>query len=442
MKRFGLILMSLMLLFSFALAACSSSEEGGEAGEGTPEAPADGGEEATPETPEGVIELTFASIANTGFGPLIEKYNAENENVQINFQEQSFDDHHNAFATALAAGSGVPDIAFVEIGRLEGFKASQDSFTNLYDFGAKDVTGIYLDWKIAQAENADGSFLFGLPTDIGPMAMAYRTDIFEEAGLPTDPNEVSALITDWDKYIEVGKTVLEKTGKPMSDSAGTMFDTFTGQLTELYFTADDELILESNAAVKEAYDRSIEIAQSGLSAKLGQWSGEWSTGMNEGTFATLMAPAWMMNYMTGSAPDASGKWNIAQMPVASGNWGGSFLTVPASTEYPQEAYDFIEWLVNEENSYEVFKETGNFPSIPGIYEKPEIQDWTSEYFSGAYVGKIYAEAALRIQPVWLGTDYATVHNALKDAINNVDLNGADPEAAWNEAMDTIKRELR
>ena len=40
--------------------------------------------------------------------------------------------------------------------------------------------------------------------------MAYRTDVFEAAGLPTDPDEVAELIPTWDQFIEVGEQVLAK----------------------------------------------------------------------------------------------------------------------------------------------------------------------------------------------------------------------------------------
>ncbi|NDI35876.1 ABC transporter substrate-binding protein [Chengkuizengella sediminis] len=443
MKKFGLILMSLMLLFSFALAACSTDEDG----ESTSDKPADekpaGDETPATETPsDEVVELTFQNIPNTGLDVLVKQYESENPNVTINYQEVEFNDHHNGLVTALAAGSGIPDIAFVEIGFLETFKGDQGNFTNLYDLGAKDVTGDYLDWKIKQSENADGSFLFGLPTDIGPMAMAYRTDIFEAAGLPTEPDEVSALITNWDEFVEVGKTVVEKTGKPMTDSGGTIYDTMVGQLTEVYFDENNELLLESNVGVKEAYDRATAMVAAGITAKVGQWSPEWNAGINDGGFATLMAPAWMMNFMKSTAPDGSGNWNIAQMPVASGNWGGSFLTIPAASEHPEEAYAFIEWLLSVDHQYEIFKATGNFPSTPSIYDKPEIQDWTDEYFQGASVGKIYAEAALKVVPVYFGPDHQTVNTAIKDAINNVENNDADPQAEWDAAIERVSRELR
>ncbi|GAF20371.1 sugar binding secreted protein [Bacillus sp. JCM 19046] len=75
-------------------------------------------------------------------------------------------------------------------------------FYDLSEYGATDLEGDYLDWKWQQASSDDGSVI-GIPTDIGPMAMAYRVDLFEEAGLPTDPDEVAEVMSTWDDYIEL-----------------------------------------------------------------------------------------------------------------------------------------------------------------------------------------------------------------------------------------------
>ncbi len=52
-------------------------------------------------------------------------------------------------------------------------------------------------WKCEQGTTADGKML-GLGTDVGSMAMCYRTDLFKKAGLPTDRDEVGALWPTWD----------------------------------------------------------------------------------------------------------------------------------------------------------------------------------------------------------------------------------------------------
>lgn len=52
---------------------------------------------------------------------------------------------------------------------------------------------------------------YGVPFDAGTAISALRTDLIAEAGLTT------ADFTDitWDKYIELGKQVKDKTGKAM-----------------------------------------------------------------------------------------------------------------------------------------------------------------------------------------------------------------------------------
>lgn len=65
----------------------------------------------------------------------------------------------------------------------------------------------YLGWKWAQATTTDGKQL-GIPSDIGPTALFYRADIFEQAKLPSDPDQVATQMTTWDAFIEFGTKLL------------------------------------------------------------------------------------------------------------------------------------------------------------------------------------------------------------------------------------------
>jgi len=442
MKRWAILLLSLMMTFSI-LAACSS----GSGGSGSTDAGGSdaGGETATTEGgSEGggePLELTVWLFTGTGLEPFMEEYAAAN-NIKLNIQQQEYADHHNGLVTALAAGSGAPDIALVEIGYIDQFKADESKFHNLADLGANEIMGNYLEWKKVQASSQDGSFVFGIPTDIGPMAAMYRTDVFAEAGLPTNRDEVSALFSSWEDFVEVGRTIKAKTGKPMVDAANSVFDVVIGQSTEHYFNDGGDLIVNENPAVKRAYDLATSMAQEGLTAKIAQWSPEWGAGMNNGDFAVQMAPAWMMGFMKANAPDSSGKWDVAAMPEGSGNWGGSFLTIPKESKNAEAAFKLISAILSPEKQLELFKANGNFPSTPSIFDDPAIQDFTDDFFSGAPVGKIYAEAAKKVTPVYYGPKYITVDTPITNAINEVERNGTDPQAAWDAAMEQIERDLR
>ncbi|CAM4460043.1 ABC transporter substrate-binding protein [Paenibacillus tarimensis] len=429
MKKLGIMLMSFVLVFS--LAACGGS------------APAENaGGETTDSGGQKQVTLNMWLFTGTGLEPLVDQYMKENPHVKVNIQAQEYADHHNGLVTALAAGSGAPDISMVEIGYLDRFKAEENNFHNLANFGANDIMGNYLDWKVVQASSQDGSFIFGLPTDVGPMAMMYRTDIFEQAGLPTDPAALQEKIKTWEDFITVGKTVKEATGKPMVDSILSVFDVVKGQKNEHYFDSKGELIAGTNPEMKKAYDFAVRVAQEGLSANIAQWTPEWGAGMNNGDFAVMLSPAWMMGFMKGNAPDSAGKWNVIQMPEGSGNWGGSFLTLPKQGKNAEEAYKLISWLLSPEMQLENFKTNGNFPSTPSIYDSEEIQTFSDPFFSDAPVGKIYAEAAQKVVPVYYGPSYVIANTPITNALGEVQNNNADPEAMWKDAITQIERELR
>ena len=67
------------------------------------------------------------------------------------------------------------------------------------------MKGQWLPWKYNQATTADGKDTIGLGTDVGGLAMCYRRDLFEKAGLPTDRDEVAKLWPTWDDFITAGK---------------------------------------------------------------------------------------------------------------------------------------------------------------------------------------------------------------------------------------------
>lgn len=446
MKRITLILLCLTMVF--VLAACGSNNASNNSSNTSTNTSKDtskntGNDTAAtePENQEDV-ELDIWLFTGTGMEPFIEEYANDRDWLTVNIIQQQSDDLHASLTTALAAGSGAPDISLMEISVLDKFKTEPKNFHNLADYGANDALNDFLDWKRPQVSSPDGQFIIGLPTDIGPMAMMFRRDIFEAAGLPTDHDGVSALIQTWDDYIEVGKTILDKTGKPMIYEATAIYSVVRGQAKQQYFNEKDELIVNDHSEMKDAFDLSARIAEEGLTAKIAAWSPEWGAGMNNGDFATVMGPAWLMGFMKGNAPDAEGLWNIAQMPGGSGNWGGSFMTVPAESKHPKVAYELIEWVLSPENQLRLFQSNNNFPSTPGIYNDPGVLEFTDPYFGDAQVGKIFAEAAEGVVPIYLGPDFQIFDQPIQQALSNVERNGEDPEKAWEDAIAQAERDLR
>ncbi len=84
----------------------------------------------------------------------------------------------------------------IEEGQVVNFLQSADKFVNFQDHGSNDKKDQWLDWKYAQATTSDGADTIGLGTDVGGLAMCYRRDLFEEAGLPTDRDRGGRPVAD------------------------------------------------------------------------------------------------------------------------------------------------------------------------------------------------------------------------------------------------------
>lgn len=400
---------------------------------------ASGQEEAVESGP---VTLEFWAWDGSVDEAAIREYDEMNPDITVNLRIIEQDSLHDSLLTSFVGGSGAPDITAVGGGYVRRFLVNSENFVNLYDLGAEEVEGDYLEWKFEQAKSSDGETVIALPIDIGPMAMAYRTDVLEEAGIDTDPDEVSEMISTWDDFLALGETIREATGKPLVTNLMQLFDAVVKQADVRYFNEDNELIVESNPQVQRAWDVAIRAHEAGLSANISPWTADWAAAHNTGAFAFEFAPSWMVRYLRENSPDAEGIWAITEtVPEGGANWGGSFVAIPAQTEHAEEAWEMIRWLMAPERQISMFQREALFPSTPSIYDSEEIADWSDEFFATPNIGPVYAAAAERVIPQYVGPDNAVVDAQIEAALGRIEDGVEEPEAAWNSAMEEINRQL-
>ncbi|ADL49190.1 extracellular solute-binding protein [Micromonospora aurantiaca] len=399
-----------------------------------------GGDDAAADGP---ITLTVDVFGQFGYADLYQEYMASHPGVKIVERGTggNLDEYSPKLTQWLAAGKGAGDVVAIEEGLLVEYKANPQNFVNLLDHGAADLKGNFLDWKWNQGLTADGKQLIGLGTDVGGMAMCYRKDLFAKAGLPTDRDAVSKLWPTWQDYIKVGEQfTAKKTGASFLDAATNTFNTILLQTAGnssgySYYDTGNNLVVGSNPAVKQAYDTTMDIIDSGLSGKYGSWSEEWVSAFKQSKFATIACPAWMTGVIEGNAGAAAkGKWDIAQIPGNGGNWGGSFLAVPKQSKHQAEAIELAKFLTSAKGQIGAFKAKGPLPSSPQALEDPAIIDSKNAYFSEAPVGKIFAEGAKSLKPVYMGPKNQAVRTEVENAVRSVELGKRSPEQGWTDAV--------
>jgi cellobiose transport system substrate-binding protein len=412
---------------ALALTACGGSNEGSD-GENTAD--------------DGPITLKVATFNNFGYtDEVLAEYQEEHPNVTVeHVTAATSDDARTNLTTKLAAGGeGLADIEAIEVDWLPELTQYPDLFTDLAD---PELEGRWVDWKVQQATTADGKVI-GYGTDIGPEAICYRSDLFEEAGLPTDREEVAELLggedATWEDYFAVGRDFVKESDAAWYDSVGGTFQGMVNQLPEAFEDAatGEPKPLADNTEVKDIYDEIAASAEDGLSAGLVQWEGDWDAGFQNDAFATMICPAWMTGPVEERAGGVEG-WDVANVfPGGGGNWGGSFLTVPASGENTEAAKELAAWLSAPEQQSRFFESAGTFPSQVEAQESEAVQSFTNPFFNDAPVGEIFAARAQSIDSApFKGANYFAIRDEVTNALNRVDVSKSqDAGKAWDEAVE-------
>lgn len=383
------------------------------------------------------MTLTINVFGDSFPQSVYDAYTAAHPNITIKENRADYGTHHNNLQAHLAAGSGTADIEVIEIGQIAGYLGQGDKFVNFNDEGVDPAQ--WSQAKIKQATATDGS-LIGLGTDIGGLAICYRTDLFKAAGLPTDRDAVGRLWPTWDDYVKVGSEFLAKTpDKKVKwyDGAGHLMTGVLAQQKNTFYDDQGAVIAGTNPVVKQAWDLAVKSIQAKQSAALAEFSPEWNTGFQQGQFATITCPAWMTAYIRNNAPETKGKWDIATVPGGSGNWGGSFLTVPKQGKHIAEAVDLAKYLTTPETAIAVFKKFGNYPSPVKTWDMPEVKDAKDAFFSDAPVGEIFPKSFANLPEQAAGPQSGVIGVALNTALNQVE-QGTDPATAWAKALKDIE----
>lgn len=391
------------------------------------------------------VTLRVNLFGQFGYKDLYKKFEADHPGVKIvETAEGDLGKYNTKLSQQIAANASAGDVVAIEEGQTVNFLQTADKFVNLQDHGYDQLKDAYLPYVANAATSADGKTTIGLGTDVGGLAMCYRRDLFEKAGLPSDREEVGKLWPTWDEFIATG----EKFDDGIKDDKIHFIDAATNVYNsilmqggdETYFDRDNELIVDSNPAVKNAWDYANQMIEAKLTAKLQAFSEEWNAGFKNGSFATIACPAWMTGYIKGQAGDTfTGKWDIATVPGGGGNWGGSWLAVPKSSKHQDVAIELIKFLASEEGQMGAFESEGRLPSLPALYDTPQLKDATNPYFNDAPIGQLFVAGAKNLEPVYLGAKNVPVRDAFENVLRGVESGERSESDGWPAAIKAAEK---
>jgi ABC-type glycerol-3-phosphate transport system substrate-binding protein len=438
----SIILCIAMCLALFA--GCSGQDadsSGSSSNEGTSNKTSDDSlNEDTTDLPKlsGKIVVGGWPAGDEAFKAVIPMFNEKYPDVEVELQFQQGSDYNQMLTTALAAGTGAPDVAMMEQAWVGRYRDSTE-FENLLEppYNAESMKNDFVEYKWNLALSVDGKRLVGLVWDIGPASMFYRRDVFEDAGLPSEPEEVEKLMSTWDGVLEAAEAIHIPNERWLFPSAASMFS--WNYMNRDFYTDKLELKLDKPGAL-EALEAAIEMRKRGLDAQYIQ-SSEYEPALAEGKVAAHVSGCWFGGFLKSwIAPDTGGLWGITRLPggIGDSNWGGSYVGIPSQSENKEAAWEFILFtMATKEGQNGMFKAVDYFPGYIPAWDDPMYEE-EDPFFGGQKTRALWVDISKGLQPTFSTLMDSTTESIINNVVNTGLNEGKSADAIIEDVIKEVK----
>lgn len=357
-----------------------------------------------------------------------EMYAEINPDLKINVVTMAQDDIVAKLNTSLASGSyeGLPDIVLIEDYRIPGYlEAYPDEFLELTDIASPSD---FADYTVSTYD-VDGK-MYGIPFGSAVAGVFYRTDYIEEAGYTKEDMQDLT----WDKYIEIGEAVKEKTGKYML----TLDPSDLGQIRMMmqsagawYTDKEGNVTIKDNQALKDAITTYKKLVDSGISKQVADWN-QFVGAFNSGEVATVPTGCWISPSVM-QAEDQSGKWAVAPFPRMAENEnsvnasaiGGAGWYVLKNVGNAEAAKDFLKETFA--SSAELRNQLIDEMSLVSLFKKvSETENYNKsvDFYGGQQIYKDFDEWTKDVPAVYANEDTYAIEDIMVEVVQAV-VGGAD-----------------
>ena len=372
MKKSLLVLLTVLLVCALFLTACSNNNN---TNDSSNNAPNGGSAKATK------LEFwTFNELHEQFYQHLANLWNDANPDRQIDLAANvyPYDDMHNKLLLALQSGTGAPDMADIELNKFSNFLKGVPQLLELNDIVEPELNNLVKSRLDIYAK--DGKY-YGIDFHVGASVIYYNKEILDKAGVNIDD------IKTWDDYYAAGKTVLEKTGIPMTTIETADTWSLWPQVAQAagandFQTADGKVNL-TGPEVVTALEYQQKLIKEGIAIPVpgaNHHAEEYYGFMNSGKAASVWMPMWYMNRFTDYMPDLKNKIVIKPMPAwkegepRSAGMGGTGTVITKTTKHAQLAKDFLAFSkLSREGNIEIWTQLGFDPIRSDVWDAPELR---------------------------------------------------------------------
>lgn len=318
-----------------------------------------------------------------------ENFNKLYPNVKIDLQLFGGDEYQTKLMTTIQSGTGIPDLMDLEEAYVYKFIDS-DIFTDLGKLGGDEVVKDYYEWASVMGRDSKG-VLKGISDNVSPVAYWYVRDAAKKWLGTDDDKEISAMLSDWDKTIEVAKKV-------KADSNGKVFLLPNlGVVSKIEGYSITPFVRDGKFAIADEWYDVIKTMRTlwdeKLIADLDSWSGEWSTAWNAGDLILRCMPSW--DFFT--ADENKGKVGVAA-PYKASYEGGTFRAIYDKSENKEIAMEFLKYMTTPEYQIGNLNDNNQMPASKAVFAQIGA-DYKSDNFAGQNILSTYNDICEKILPI-------------------------------------------
>ena len=369
------------------------------------------------------------------------EFTAAYPNITFKYVERPPAETYRNIQLAIAAGSGAPDVALIEDSHLPQY-VHLGALADITDWVKPYVSKIVsYKWSWTKKSNR----YYAMPWDPGPVAVFYRRDVFQKAGVD------SASIQTWDDFYQAAKTIKQKTGAFMWQQAkarndGRLLETLLWQRGTGYVDKNGNVILDKDPKVQQTLEYIGRFWTDGLAADQEPWTDPWYKGQSGGTSATVVEAVWMGTFFKSFiAPKAAGNWGVFLLPTweaggsRASNDGGSVLAIFDQSTQKNAARAYVEFhLGRDQSQLLMYQKTDIFPSLKPAFADPFFQE-ADPYFGDQKVRSLFADVAAKIPDAGIySTDYQQMNSLITPEIQKYALGQQSAQRALANAASLIR----
>lgn len=401
---------------------------------------------AAPSTTQaGVVHLTFWSWV-PGLQTSVNLWNKSHPNIQVKLDEVTSGaaGTYAKMFSALQAGTA-PDLGQVEYPVIPNFE-HVGGLVNLANYGAASYKSKFVPWTWNQV--SQGSAVYAIPQDTGPMGLFYRADLFTKYGL-TVPTTWAQYLADAQK-LHAANPNAYIAAFPASDSA--WFSALAWQAGAKWFSTKG-----NSWVVNMADPATLQVAklwQTMVADHLVKVEPDFATGwykdLSDGTILTWPTAVWGQNTIATNASTTSGDWRVAPMPnwtstPSNGNWGGSTTAVFKGTKYPAQAAQFAEWLNTNSGSLNNMITTGGLYPADIAGQSLPADNSPVSFYGGQNIWKVFkaGSAIVNTNFLWgplMSTTFTQLNDAFAKATTGTGTIGSAVSAAQASTVTSMKQQ--